>query len=133
MTDEVIVKDFSKKRPRVVLRVDGEEYEARSALGLRTLQRVQAIQRRFKDPELDKIDLFAEMFGVLLKTEDAARFKVKLADEDEPIDPDQLNDMVGYIMERNGGRPTEESTASADGSSNEVSGTPSTGGASPDA
>jgi hypothetical protein len=133
MSDEVVVKDFSRKRSRIVLQLDGEEYEARPAIGLKTLQRVQAIQRKFKDPELDKIDLFAEMFGVLLKTDDAARFAVKLADEDEPVDPDQLQEMVSYVMERNGGRPTGESVASASGSFAEVSGTPSTDGASVDA
>lgn len=133
MTDEVNVKDFSRKRPRIVIRLDGEEYDARPAIGLPTLQRVQAIQRKYKNPELDKSGMFAEMFEVLLKTDDAARFLVKLQNEDEPVDVDQLQEMVAYVMERNGGRPTGESSASADGSSNEVSGTPSTDGVSPDA
>lgn len=132
MTEEVVVKDFSKKRPRIFLGLDGQRYEARASIGLPTLQRVQAIQRKFKDPKVDRTEMFGEMFGVLLKTEDAERFREKLRDEDEPVDPDQLQEMVAYIMERNGGRPTGESTASADGSSNELSGTPSTVGASPD-
>lgn len=133
MTDEVIVKDFSRNRPKIFLQLDGEQYEARSAIGLPTLQRVQAIQRKYKDPEADKAGMFAEMFDVLLKTADAERFRVKLADEDEPVDAEQLQEMVAYVMERNGGRPTGESSASADGSSVVEPGTPFTGGVSPDA
>lgn len=133
MTDEVIVKDFSRQRKRIVIRLDGQEYDARPAIGLPTLQRVQAIQRKYKDPALDKTDMFAEMFEVLLKTEDAARFLVKLQDEDEPVDVDQLQEMVAYVMERNGGRPTGESLASANGSFDGQPGTPSTDGVSPTA
>jgi hypothetical protein len=130
MTDEVIIKDFSRKRPRILLALDGEEYEARSALGLPTLQRIQQVQKRIKDPEADKIAVFGEMFSVLLKAEAAERFTQKLKDEDNPVDPDQLQGMIAFIMERNGGRPTEESPASPDGSSDAVSGTPSTDGVS---
>lgn len=133
MTDEVIVKDFSRKRPRIVLTIDGQEYEARAALGLPTLQRIQQVQKRIKDADSDKVAVFGEMFSVLLKAESAERFAEKLKDEDDPVDPDQLQGMIAFIMERNGGRPTEESTVSAVGSSDEAFGTPSTDGVSADA
>lgn len=130
MSDEVVVKDFSKRRARVFLELDGERYEARPAIGLPTLQKIQQVQRKFQSPEADKLDLFREVFRVLLKTSDVDRFMSKLDDEDEPVDPGQLEGMVAYLMERHAARPTGESSASPNGSTADVSGTPSTDGVS---
>lgn len=129
MADEVTFKDFTKRRPRVFLRLDGEEYEGKPALGLPSLQAVQRIQKRLADPEADKIEIFRDMFVVLLKKESAERFMIKLNDEDEPVDPDQLQGMVAYLMERHALRPTGEPSESPSGSETAESGTPSTGGA----
>jgi hypothetical protein len=128
MTEEVRTKDFSKVRPRIVLTVDGEQYEAKPALSLPTLQAVQAMQKRMKDPDADRIAEFEGMFTVLLKADDAARFAVKLKDSDDPIDPSQLGEMVSWLMEQYGGRPTEGSLESPSGSTDATSGMPSTDG-----
>lgn len=130
MADEVTFKDFTKRRPRIFLRLDGEEYEGKSALGLPTLQAVQRIQKKLSDPQTDKIDIFRDMFAALLKKESAQRFMVKLEDEDEPVDPDQLQGMVAYLMERHALRPTEGPSESPSGSETVEPGTPSTDGAS---
>lgn len=132
-SDEVVVKDFSRKRPRVVITLGGDEFEGKAALGLPTLQRVQQIQRRLKDPDSDRIEVFRDLFAVLLKEDSARRFMIRLDDEDDPVDADQLQGMVAFLMEYAGGRPTRGSSASPDGSSDAEPGTPSTDGVSPSA
>lgn len=131
MAQEVRTKDFSKIRPKILITVDGESYEAKPALTLPTMQAVQAMQRRMKEPNADHIAEFSGIFTVLLKEVDGKRFAEKLLNQDEPVDPGQLGEMVAWLMEQYAARPTEESSASADGSSAATPGTPSTGGVSP--
>lgn len=132
MTDEVVVKDFSKVRPKLFLALDGKQYEARTAIGLAALQQIKTLQSSASGGDLDqKLNLFRGMFRILMKSVSVDDFMARLDDEDDPIDFQQLEGMVSYLMEFHGLRPTEESSASADGSSNGTSGTVSTDGASP--
>jgi hypothetical protein len=128
MTDEVIIRDFSKTRPRIFLGLDGKQYEARPAIGLPTLQKIQQIQRKFRGADVDKLPLFREIFQVLLKSSDVDSFLAKLDDEDDPVDPGQLEGMVAYLMEIHAERPTREPSALPTGSSDVAPGTPSTDG-----
>lgn len=131
MSDEVVVKDFSKVRPKLFLALDGVQYEARTAIGLKTLQQIQAVQRGGSGGGLDqKLELFRELFRALLKSTAIDAFLARLDDEDDPVDFKQLEGMIGYLTEFHGLRPTEEPSASPSGSSSEASGTDSTGGVS---
>jgi hypothetical protein len=131
VTQEARTKDFSRERPRVFLTVDGQEYDAKPALSLPMLQAVQGMQRRMKDPDADRVAEFSSMFTVLLKAESSERFTAKLKDEENPLDFEQLGEMISWLMEQFSGRPTGELSGSPDGSSAETTGMPSTDGVSP--
>lgn len=132
MTDEVVVKDFSKARPKLFLSLDGVRYEARTSIGLRTLQRIQAVHRGGSGGDLgQKLNLFEELFRALLKSDAIDAFLERVNDEDDPVDFQQLEGMIAYLTEFHGLRPTEGPSASPNGSSNEPSGTDSTVGVSP--
>jgi len=132
--DAVDFRDFTRQRKRFGIRVQGEFYEARPALGLAGLQRVASFQEEMKGKDAGGIlQVFAEIFRVLLKKEAAERFMATVMDldNDDPIDQEQLTEIVTYLVERHTGRPTQPPSDSSVPSDAAPSGTGSTDGAPP--
>ena len=131
MTDEP-VKDFTRKREPVNFRIDGDIFEAASALPGETL--VQ-FAKRYSDvgsaTVMDRLDIITDALSMVLLPESAARFAKRFSDLANPIELDQASDVIVWLLERYGLRPTQPSSSSATGSPNPESGTNSTDGQQP--
>jgi hypothetical protein len=132
MSDQVELKDFSRKREPIEFMLNGVKLKAKTALGLTSMQRVIALKDRLGAATEDKLSVFEDIFAVLLHKDFVGAFSALVADEDdEPVDIAQLNDIMVYVMERQGLRPTQPSGKSSESSPAGEPGTPSTDGASP--
>jgi hypothetical protein len=132
MTGSVEMKDFTKKREPVWFRINGVDLRAKPAVGMATVQRVMTVNESLKSgTEADKLSKLAELFGLLLHSGSVDAFNTVMADEDDPVDTDQLTDMLNYVMEKQGLRPTQPSTESSKSPSNGPLGTPGEDGVSP--
>lgn len=73
-----------------------------------------------------QIDIFKQVLELVLLPESLARFVKRFADLEEPIELEQASDVVAWLMERYGRRPTQLSSPSASGQDSPASGTNST-------
>ena len=131
---DVPIRDFTRKRKRLIFRIDGDLFEAAPALPGKTLA---AFASRFADVDkapVDKqLDVFAEALGLVLLPESNARFQKRLDDLEQPIELEQASDVITWLMESYGHRPTDPSSESSSGPSSPASGTSSTDGQQPQA
>lgn len=128
------VRDFTRKRTRLLFRIDDDLFEAAPALPGKTLG---TFASRFSDiqkaPVAKQLDIFAEALGLVLLPESNARFQKRLDDLEQPIELEQASDVITWLMEAYGHRPTEPSSPSSTGPASPVSGTSSTDGQQPQA
>lgn len=121
------VKDFSRKRERLAFRIDDDVFEAATALPGKTLARFAT---RFTDiertPFNKQLELFADALGMVLLPESNSRFQKRLDDLENPIELEQASDVIQWLMEAYGLRPTEPSSDSSTGPASPAPGTNST-------
>ncbi len=133
MTSPVEMKSFTKKREPVWFEINGVELRAKPAIGMATAQRVMNLNDALKNgSEGEKLEKLSELFGLLLHSTSVEAFTKVIADEDDPVDPGQLTDMLNYVMEKQGLRPTQPSTESSGSPNSGQPGTPGEDGASPE-
>lgn len=126
------VKDFSQARERLLFKIDGDVFEAAAALPGKTLARFAG---RFGDidkvaPE-QQLDAITDALGMVLLPGSAALFAKRLEDLTNPISLEQASDVITWLLERYGMRPTEPSSPSSAGQPSPASGTSLTGAALP--
>lgn len=131
-TDDVRFKDFSKKRKPVYFILDGvteegERFDCYPALALPSLQEIALIAGNMTAE--NATESFAEFFKVVLQPGDALRMEDKLRDRFNPLDVEQANDIMQWLMGVYGLRPTQPSSDSSAGSPTDDAGTPSGAGA----
>lgn len=129
-SDVTPVKDFSRERKRLVFRIDGDVFEAATALPGKVLAR---FAKRFNDienvPVDEQLDAFADALGMVLLPESNALFQKRLDDLQHPIELDQASDVIQWLLEEYGMRPTQPSSDSSTGQPSPASGTSLTGAA----
>lgn len=114
MSDEVEIRDFSKKRVAIEFKINGVTLRAKPAIGMATAQRVLHLREAMKNAtDGGKLAKLGELFAALLHSDSHADIGRILADEDNPVDPEQLTDMINYVMEKQGLRPTQPSSESS--------------------
>lgn len=118
------IKDFSKARRRVRFKIEPDIFECVSDLPVLALIDFAAMADKVNETAMDDQmrQLFVEMFELVLKSESAPLFISRMQDKDNPISLDQVNDIMPWIMEKYGLRPTEPSDSSLDGSPTPASG-----------
>jgi hypothetical protein len=79
------------------------------------------------------VALLKQALKFVLLPESYERFSARLKDRHNPIDDDQLADVVLWLLEQYGLRPTAPSQPSSDGSPSPESGTSSTESTQPEA
>lgn len=125
--EAVPVRDFSRKRKRLVFRIDDDIFEAAPALPGKTLARFAG---RFTDIEKaspeKQLDAICDALGLVLLPESNARFQKRLDDLERPIEMEQGSEVIEWLLEEYGQRPTEPSWPSATGPSSPESGMSST-------
>lgn len=123
------IKDFSKVRKAIQFRVDEDVFHAASAIPAEVLiQFTEAITT--SDPTKmspkEQVGILRGMLEVVLVPESLTRFRERMADVHNPIELDQINDIVTWLFEEYGMRPTVESVSSPNGASPPEPGTGST-------
>lgn len=120
-------KDFTKAHERITFRIDGDLFEAARALPGRVMTE---FAKRFSDlgesPATDQLDVILEALSLVLLPESYARFDKRFGDLESPIELTQAVDVVMWLLEQYGMRPTQPSSGSASGPEVPASGTNST-------
>lgn len=119
------LKDFSRPRTRVAFQIDGDVFEAPPVIpAMVMMQYTKTFSAMGADASAD--DQMAAMTGVLemvLYPASYTHFIARLGDRERPIGLDQLQEVLEYLMESYGMRPTQQPSASADGQASPGSGT----------
>ncbi|GKQ35199.1 hypothetical protein [Streptomyces sp. A012304] len=126
-TETSPVRDFTRKRERLLFRIDDDVFEAATALPGKTLARFAARFANVENiPVEQQLDAFTDALGMVLLDESNARFQKRLDDLSNPIELEQASDVIQWLLEAYGLRPTEPSSPSSTGLPSPASGTSST-------
>lgn len=126
MTDDVRFKDFTKKRKPVFFTVEGERFDCYAAIALPSLQEIVEVSRNFSTETA--VESFAAFFAIVMEPENAARMEVLLRDKKNPLDQEQAVEIMQWLLEVYGLRPTQPLSESSPGSPTDNAGTPSEAG-----
>lgn len=128
------MKDFTRARERIEFVIDGDLFEAAPALPGKTLTEFAKRFADIADTDLsDRLDVFADALGMVLLPDSAALFTKRFEDLANPIELDQASEVIMWLLEQYGLRPTQPSSPSSSGPLSPASGTSSTDGAQPQA
>lgn len=131
-TTDVRFKDFSKKHTPVFFRIDEQDFEALPTLSIPVMQdligRAGSLQEKNITPEI--VGEILQIFTVILKPQSAQQFVARVNDTENPVDLTQVMDILTWLMEIYGRRPTTPSPDSSDGLPTGTGGTDSTDGVS---
>lgn len=121
-------RDFSRKRKRLDFTIDGDLFEAAPALPGDVFAEFVTLYNTTGDTETyqQQHDLLKQALQLALLDESWQRFTARLQDKKRPIDDDQMSDVVLWLLEEYGMRPTQPSPPSSDGPASPESGTSST-------
>ncbi|MFJ8538184.1 hypothetical protein [Streptomyces sp. NPDC093591] len=128
-------KDFSRKRKRLPFTIEGDTFEAAPALPGDVFAEFVTLYNNTGDTETyqQQHDLLKQALELALLPESWQRFAARLKDKERPIDDDQMSDVVLWLLEEYGMRPTQPSPDSSDGPASPESGTNSTESTPPEA
>ncbi len=122
------LKDFSRPRTRVRFAVDGDVFDAPPVIPAQVLMEFASRSKAAADAgSLDqRLAVVLDTLETILMPESYALLSARIRDKDRPVGLEQLNDILEWLLEQYGLRPTRPSGDSSDGSPNPESGTPST-------
>lgn len=118
-------RDFSRKRENITFTIDGEVFEAVPALPGDVLAEFAV---RFTGTE-DTDDLSVRLsqwkaaLELVLQPESYARFTARMKDPERPIELEQSSEIIVWLLEQYGMRPTQPPSPSSDGSPSQELGT----------
>lgn len=128
-------RDFSRKRKRLHFTIDDDTFDAAEALPGDVFAEMVALYNSATDVETfqDQHDLVKKALELALLPESWQRYAARLKDKTRPIEDDQTSEIVMWLMEEYGLRPTQQSQPSSDGPPNPEPGTSSTESTQPEA
>lgn len=122
------MKDFSKARKKLLFRIDTDSFEAAPAIPAETLA---VFATRFENIESvlpgDRFKILSDALELVLLPESYGLLRERMRDKTNPVELDQINDIILWLLEEYGLRPTQPSSASSVGQPNLESGTNLTG------
>jgi hypothetical protein len=127
-------RDFSRKRKRLDFTIEGDVFEAAPALPGDVFAEFVTTYNGTSDTETyqEQHDLLKSALQLALLPESWERFAARLRDKANPIDDDQMADVILWLLEEYGMRPTQPSPDSSDGPASPESGTSSTENTQPE-
>ena len=122
------MKDFTKKRGDISFRVDDDVFHAAPGVPAEVLLdfATQFTGMGPGSPVDEQLKAFRGVFELVLLPESLERFNERMRDRANPIEIDQVEDIITWLMEQYGLRPTELPSGSPDGPQNPATGTTST-------
>jgi hypothetical protein len=121
-------RDFSRKRKRLDFTIEGDTFDAAPALPGDVFAEFVTLYNSTGDTETyqQQHDMLKRALELALLPDSWQRFAARLKDKERPIDDDQMSDVVLWLLEEYGMRPTQPSPDSSDGPASPESGTNST-------
>lgn len=121
-------RDFTRKRKRLDFTIDTDTFEAAPALPGDIYAEFVTLYNSTAgtDTYQEQHDLLKRALQLALHDDSYQRFTDRLKDKTRPIDDDQMADVVLWLLEEYGMRPTQPSQPSSDGPASPESGTSST-------
>lgn len=118
------IRDFSKQRKDISFRVDEDMFHAARGVPAEVLL---DFATEFSGMETSasveqQLKAFRSMLEVVLLPDSLKRFSERMRDRDNPIEIDQVEDIVTWLMEQYGLRPTEQPSPSPAGQPDPVPG-----------
>jgi hypothetical protein len=128
-------RDFSRPRKRLVFVIDNDTFEAAPVLPGDTYAEFVTFYTGTGETQTyqQQHDQLKEALRLALMPDSYERFANRLTDKTNPIDDDQLSDVILWLLEAYGMRPTSPSQLSSDGPLSPESGMSSTGEQQPPA
>ena len=118
------MKDFTKKRTKIEFQAYGDIFEASPAIPADILTTFVV---KFSDvenlPSLKRVEAMTEVLEMVLKPASFELIQKRKKDREKPLDLDQLNEIIIWLMEQYGQRPTQPSSDLLPGQHNQESGT----------
>lgn len=121
-------RDFTKKRKPLIFHIDDDTFEAAAALpgDIYAEFVTRYVSTSQSDTYKDQHAQLKDALQLALLPQAWERFSARLKDKLNPIDDEQLSDVILWLLEEYGMRPTQPSQLSSDGSPNPESGMSST-------
>lgn len=123
-----IMKDFTRVREKIEFQVDDDVFTAKSPIPAQTLIDFAKTFTGLSEASTvdEQLAAFNAVLELVLMPASLERFRVRMADPDEPIAIDQVEEIITWLFEAYGLRPTEQPSDSSDGQPSLESGTSST-------
>lgn len=125
------MKDFSKPRQARRFRIDDDVFEAVSAIPAGILAEFAGKLSRDTADATQRFSIIVEALDLVLLPESFSLLRKRMSDKHDPVELDQLNDVIVWLLEEYGLRPTEPSPNSSGGQPNPEPGTSLTDGLQP--
>jgi hypothetical protein len=122
------MKDFSRERNKIQFRIDDDIFECRSALAADVLLdfTVKFGSVKEDDPGTESRAILLDVLEEVLQPPSFSRFRQRMADRNNPIELPQVNQIIEWVFEEYGLRPTQPSDTLSPGQSSPGSGMSST-------
>lgn len=124
------IKDFSKKRKDIVFKIDDDVFHAVPVIPAETMiEFAESITSAdpTKMAPAEMVGALRRVIEMVLVPDSLAVFQRRMRDPLNPIDMEQLDDIVTWLFEEYGMRPTQELPSSSAGGSPVVPGITSMG------
>lgn len=114
------IPDFTRKRPAVQFRLNGQLFTAVSAVPAQVMidfaSKFAGMDPATVTPQ-QQLSAFSEVLEVVLPKESLDRLNAMLRDKEtpDPVDLEQVDQIIGFLFEKYGLRPTPQPDASAPG------------------
>lgn len=123
------IKDFTKKRHPIQFKVDDDIFDAAPVVAAQTMidftESMSSADPTKMSPK-EMVGLLGNVIEMVLLPSSLTRFKERMRDRVNPIDLEQLDEIVSWLFEEYGMRPTQEPSSSSAGGSALVPGITST-------
>lgn len=122
------IRDFTKKRDDITFRIDDDVFHAAKGVPAEVLMdfATQFSGMSLATPVDEQLKAFRGVFELVLLPESLERFNRRMRDRENPIEIDQCEQVITWLFERYGMRPTELPSNSLGGQETPVTGTTST-------
>jgi hypothetical protein len=130
MMSEVVIKDFSHSLEPKKFRINDDVFEASPEMPLGMIQDLAKFMVSRDELSGKGLEVLLELFDALLFDASAAKFRERTKDKEKPIGVSHAIEIVPWLLEQYGLRPTQPSSPSSNGSDDGITGTNLTDGRS---
>lgn len=124
----LIMRDFTRERKKIEFKIDDDVFTAKSPIPAQTLIDFakQFTSLSTASTVEDQLSAFNGVLELVLMPASLERLKVRMSDPDEPVAIEQIEEIITWLFEEYGMRPTEPPSDSSDGPASPGPGTNST-------